>query len=976
MKRRVFQERSHTPLGRMACSAPLCLRGTPLTGFHGGQSLVIALSVMFLMVFIGALFVTLVARNLSRVERTSDTAQARFLAEAGVRYADRQLTYSDQGADWRPGPQWLAPAPTPAEEAARQRHPDYLWLTDNGTYERPWASFDTGEGRFLLRVTYEPTFRRGRRDSPAPDEYDTLSGYLHIEAIGRPGVVDINDPTTLAQPNNPNWRPGQPVGPFVYLQAYKPIGITDQLWWVTNRSKARGPAELGVPPYEDGTGRWVRYVSRFPGGLRSNVDVDWLGDAIIGLSPQLGDSVTVAGRIDHLSLGSNPPAQVVVNLFALGRPDPVSQVLAGPSDQPTFPRLEDPLTGRLLYADNRWFEDPLVHRGRAARYLEAPQIDLLDPTTRENRYRRMTRDTGPWRRISLEGETQTVNLGWYGYGQGIYVDNFADIQYENDRDAVMEEWLRRGKGDVALTGWVGGFYTPSVRESGTVHPILEVTLTPDGIWMTRADRDVRGRNFGEAYKFQTRLFYGPNPQTGAWEAKGTTHLFPYPQNGVLFAEGSLRIKGVVGRRNGANGLLPEQLTVVSGGTIYIEGSLTRGHPASRLALLARDYVCLNPTQFLAVTPGEDVTVEADTLEPDEKEFHFVVPQNKEITLSFQWSGPPLPAAPGNGVLLHLQHSGGYEDQASRTDISLYINGRQEANRYDFAAYPPPYPPTGSPSSGGRAYEFFFFPPGQPANWWQSNAQSSRGMTVNWERKSFWIPAALLSTTPGAINTFRIFVEPAPGGQPYWLSRAAITPYRNGSPEPLPVRVQALIYAQNGSWFVIPPPWFNEDTTDLRDQFVQGDPAANRPAGFRSLMTFPRDTEDYPFFHEPLNLRIMVEGAIAENMPVSGETRARWIQRLWLDRDAYALGDYRVPNWYRPEIQYDYDESIRFWVRTRNLITGDEGYAYAGPPQTTPAGVPHVRQVRQAALARGQNIVTLPMFPRLPTGALFYAGNPL
>jgi hypothetical protein len=309
---------------------------------------VIALSVMVLMVFIGARFVTMVARNLTRVERTSDTGQARFLAEAGLRYADQQLTYSDQGADWRPGPQFLAPGTTDQDEALRQRHPDYLWLSDGGTYERPWASFDTGEGRFLLRVTYEPTFPRAQRDSSAPDEYDTLSGYLHIEAVGRPGVVDANDPTTLTVPNNPGWRPGQPVGAYVYLQAYKPIGITDQLWWVTNRTKTRGPAELGVPPYEDGTGRWVRYVSEFPGGLKSNVDVDWVGDSLIGLNPQLGDAVTVAGRIDHLTLGDTQ-AKVAVNLFALGRPNPVSTVAAGPSDAPSFPRLEDPLSRRLLY---------------------------------------------------------------------------------------------------------------------------------------------------------------------------------------------------------------------------------------------------------------------------------------------------------------------------------------------------------------------------------------------------------------------------------------------------------------------------------------------------------------------------------------------------------------------------------------------------------------------------------------------------
>jgi hypothetical protein len=936
---------------------------------------VIALSVMFLMVFIGALFVTMVARNLSRVDRSNDIAQARFLAEAGLRYADHQITYSDQGADWRPAPQFPAPAPDAQQEELRKRLPDYTWLSDGGNYERPWASFDTGEGRFLLRVTYEPTFRRGRPGSSAPDEFDTISGYLHIEAVGRPGTVELDDPTTLALETNPNYRAGQILGPFVYLQAYKAIGITDQMWWVTNRSKERGPAELGVPPYEDGTGKWVRYTSSFTGGIRSNIDLDWLGDTSLALNPQLGDSVTVAGLINHAVVGDNAPAQVRLSLFALGNPQPVSTLAQAPSANPDFNPLLDPLTGRVHYADNRWFEDPTVHPGRAIRYLEAPSIDGVDPTTNDSRYRRMTRDSGPWRRFTLDGETAMVNLGWYGYGQGIYIDNFADVQYENDRDAVLDEWLRRGTGDAAQTGWVGGFYTPSVRESGSVHPVLEVVLTPDGIWMTRSDRDTRGRNWGAA-KFQTRLFYGPNPSSGALESRGPSNLFPYPQNGVLFAEGSLRIRGVVGRRNGSGAVLPEQLTIVSGGSIYIEGSLIKGNPASRLALLAKDNVCLNPTQFVSITPGEDVTVESDTLDLSTREFHYSVPQNKDVELSFQWSGDPLSQEAGNGVLLHLQHSGGYEDQTSRTDISLYINGSEEANRYNFAAYPPPYPSQGSSTSQVEPYSFFFYPAGSQANWWQSNAQSSRGGTISWERKSFWIPAELLNTQRGAVNTFRVHVEAAPGGQPYWLSRAAVTPYRGGTPEPLPVRVQAVCYAQNGAWFVIPPPWFNESTADLREQYALGDPATNRPAGVRAEGTFPQDTEEYPFFHEPLNMRVLVEGAVTENMPVEGSTRARWVQRLWLDRSAYSQASYQVPNWYQPDIRYDYDESIRLWVRTRNVVTGDEGIAYAGPPQTTPSGVPHLTQVRGAALSNGQNIVTLPMFPRLPTGALFYAGNPL
>jgi hypothetical protein len=956
----------------------LNLREPFVSRSHPGQSLVIALSVMFLMVFVGAIFVTSVARNLSRVDRTSDQAKARFLAEAGLRYADQQLTFSDQGADWRPTPQWMAA--NAAEETARQLHPDYPWLSDASKYEQPWTSFETGDGRFLLRVTFEPTFRRGRRESTVPDQFDPLSGYIRIEAVGRPGLVDLNDPTTLAQPDNPNWKPGQVIGAHVYVQAYKPIGLTDQLWWVTNRTKQRGPAEMGVPPFEDGNGKWVRYANQFFGGIRSNVDLDWLGDTSIFLHPHQGDAVTVAGLINQVSVGNNPAAQVQVNLLDNADKPIGAPVFQGPSETTQFNPLVDEFSGRVHYADNLWFTNSTVNAGRAIRYLEPPQIDAVDPTTNENRYRRMTRDSGAWRRVTLAGETQVVNLGWYGYGEGIYVDNFGDIQYENDRDTVIDEWLQRGASDVAHTGWAGGSYTPSVREAGSIHPVTEIVLTPEGIQMTRADRDTRGRNFGADNKYKTRIFYTID-NSGALVPAGASNLFPYPQNGVLFLEGSARLKGTLGRHARFNDpsspIVPVQLSVVSNGTIYVEGSLLKAHPASSLSIQARDYVTLNPTQFVSITPGEDVTVESDTLGPDARDFHYSVPQNKDIELSFQWAGTPLPQESGSGILLHLQHSGGYEDQQSRTDIAFYINGGEESNRYDFAAYPPPYPSDGTGGGSGQpAYSFFFFPPGSTANWWQSNAQSSTAGTVNYERKSFWIPADVLNTRPGAINTIRIHVEAAPGGQPYWLSRAAVTPYRNGLPEPFPVLVQAMMYAQNGSWFVIPTPWMNENTQDLRDQFAVGDPNSGRPALVRAPNTFPADSDDYPFFHEPLNMQVRIVGAITENMPATGVDRARWIQRLWLDKSVYAQADYQVPSWFQPGMRYEYDDSIRRWVRWRNLVTGVEGFAYTGPPQELPGGFQHIDQVRAAAMSNGQNVAALPIFPRLPAGALIYSGNPL
>jgi hypothetical protein len=132
-------------------------------GFHPGQSVVLALAVMFLMIFMGALFVTMIARNLTRVDRASDTSQAQQLAEAGLRYADQQLTFSDEGADWRP----QLDRAFNLKPGADPRDPDYFWLTDNGSFRSPYVRLLSGEGRFLLRVSYEPTYPLPGRTSPS-----------------------------------------------------------------------------------------------------------------------------------------------------------------------------------------------------------------------------------------------------------------------------------------------------------------------------------------------------------------------------------------------------------------------------------------------------------------------------------------------------------------------------------------------------------------------------------------------------------------------------------------------------------------------------------------------------------------------------------------------------------------------------------------------------------------------------------------
>lgn len=63
-------------------------------------------------------------------------------------------------------------------------------------------------------------------------------------------------------------------------------------------------------------------------------------------------------------------------------------------------------------------------------------------------------------------------------------------------------------------------------------------------------------------------------------------------NGVIYSPGNIRISGIIGDDATSQDY---NLTIVSGGTIYIEGPLIKGTSGSSLALLAKDWVALNST---------------------------------------------------------------------------------------------------------------------------------------------------------------------------------------------------------------------------------------------------------------------------------------------------------------------------------------------------------------------------------------------
>ena len=231
-----------------------------------GQTLIIAIMVMFIVALVAAVFIGLVARNLFSSEKYSNIDEVTQIAEGGIRYADRMLTTSEDGADWRPMPDndgvtdpgnvALNIEPTPNDATApapyatmweyqRDSYPDFQWTRAYWPVELPvgtapgmgfagptggYTTFNTGQGRFLLRVSYNPNMN------------DPLSKYIKVETVGRLGVFDENDPTTYKSHGNSSLRRE--------LTAYKPIGLTDYARFVTNEDNRSTPFALGCPGYD------------------------------------------------------------------------------------------------------------------------------------------------------------------------------------------------------------------------------------------------------------------------------------------------------------------------------------------------------------------------------------------------------------------------------------------------------------------------------------------------------------------------------------------------------------------------------------------------------------------------------------------------------------------------------------------------------------------------------------------------------
>ena len=455
-----------------------------------GQTLVIAIMVMFLLGMIAAVFIAMVARNLFRSERFSNVDSVAQIAEAGIRFADKMLISSEDGADWRPAPEnngvdidtttglpdTVGGVPQPATNWKEQRdgNPDFKWtraywpteLLPAGETEYPgyagptggYTTYNVGGGRFLLRLTYNP------------DPNDPLSKFIRIESIGRWGIFDWNDPTTYKAYGDALMRRE--------LTAYKPIGITDYLRFITNKDNRSMDFPLG---WQGGTmkfGRSKRVEGSTEGSvfgergspIRVNGNLTWHGDIKLylrGVSGQNGDLIPVDGvevSGDIKRAGTNNTVELnemkTDGTVAVSTPVDFDSTDAGFLTFGGFYR--DGSTAGDASTDSSGKPTP---RPRGVKRIEPPQIDQRDPTGTTTRYSLLTLNSAEWIKVPWKstGKPKPLNLpGEFGWGRGIYIGNKGDKQDESETlvggYTLIADWLKPN--NPMSSYWKGPYYIP------------------------------------------------------------------------------------------------------------------------------------------------------------------------------------------------------------------------------------------------------------------------------------------------------------------------------------------------------------------------------------------------------------------------------------------------------------------------------------------------------------------------------------
>ncbi len=1062
-----------------------------------GQTIVIAMIVLGVLLILGFVFLGILNQNIGNARRAQTRSEASDLSEAGIRYAHSQLLETGQGADWRPAPTTIIPV---NGSPNLTRDPDIYYLRPGTGYGfrtdadpqkdlggpdglGPFVRVPFTNGRALIRVRYGPSDANVFSSSPTGPMRNPSAArnLIIIESIGRQGAINPGDPTTLGFNQGIQFqgfgngasmrgalaamKQGDASIPHSRrLIAFASLDDIQYARFIANKYHQSKPAEIGVPKelgamlggvsvgpslaYQVGTN--VRFANQgltnTPegfGSIHSNADLMIHGTVMAYLNRALGDQIDVAGSITgdndaHLEVfqsdfNRNSGTWVYPNLNS-----PDFNLVGDPTAAATFNSRSDNFStaaGNLRDGESSTDSSGFA---RGVGYIPAGSIESTDPNTGLNRYVSLTRESG---RL-ING----VNAGRYGHGAGIYVDNFSDIQIGTDEasrarvgteQTLVYDWLNPNNGK-ASSGWIGPFYTPRgailmLQSDGmTVYrdsraPAGErLWLNPDGTASNSAViRYKFGSVGGQTYVIDSLEpgvnFDSPNPNFAAGQ----------PFNGVMYLEGNVRVRGVIPT--------DVQLSVVSNGTVYIDGSITKGvqgnyvtdpsgatlgqrlsRPSrSALWLAAREYVALNTSQFFGPSPTSPVTPVND------------VPQGSI------YNPVRVPAAAGllslqNEFVLDSDAPGGqpYNPQSWRPFAAEYVDSVSTSTKLATSLFltqamdngPAPgtfigmdanYDGTGTstyyfPKSSSNSATVFF--DNTPA-WSGQNYVPIYGLGAeNWQRFARMESSAFTLIDPNVAtfdnaapwqihangfdgslnqyilnqtgtNEFRIHTT-ALGNEAtndFLLARAAVIPND--------VRIEAAVFAEEGSFFVIPAPWLNNNPNDRRDVYdnavkgyvaqgltqLQAQQRANADR-LDSFGTYPQ----IPFFGEPPDMRVTIVGSVAENMPPPSSQQAEWIRKWgWIPRSLGSSGS-NIPLQHVPASANSGLPFVPNLIVSYDpvLATGRTmGFARTGSNTDSP----YVRSVwydyNGDGVQQDWEIQPLPPLPRLPVSpALSYFGE--
>ncbi len=986
------------------------MKFVPIRRHQSGQTLVIALLTLGVLLALGTAFVLIVSRNIDQTTAARQRTNSTDLAQAGIRFAHYQLVNSALGADWRPESTGAAIDPA----TGFSRDPDALYLRPGSGFVLRGSVIDRGgpdglgpftrlnyeRGRALIRVRYAPAdFDAFATGTGQLRQVGKTRNYIVIESVGKAGRVDLNDPSTLL-------RDGRQVTNFAnrneFLSEFgrlqneetqkgavtkqiglASIGFIEQARFITNKFRVSTAAEIGSPtvPNSAGAGQpgglgvtyegqEVRLFSSLglvnpgastinsigAGSLYSNADLLVHGETNVILNPARGDLWAVAGNIRP----ANDASALTISI-----PNPTTGTLdstrlaAGNLDSrnDAFTTLNGVLRDGVQDVDDRGYT-------RSAPRKEPPSILSIDPTTRQNRYVVMTRESGP----VFNGR----NIGNFGWGQGIYVSgSAADRAVASDEGqrqrvgasrSLPQHWLNPTNQSFGLLGsWIGPYFVPQAAY---------LRLLPDGFEITRESRTnnqgFRTNNFwrrpdgsdsgqstvrfrlrkinngGRIETFAINSLLNPNLIGRAASNLADSDFLTQGRrfNGVVLFETDVRVRGVIPT--------DEQLTVVSFGSVYIEGSITKGivdesgsvlgRPSrSMLALMAKDYVCINTTQFFGLAPGEQpntkdnstiqesqVPLEVDLssssltlqnqflLNSAENAVDGIVANNPSTWVPFattyreHGSNNPLPSR------LMVMHSadGGESFISLEVQARAYLAGGAGAN-YLFPSYR--QQAAEFPESFNEEIRDFLLPAG--TNKVFSPIYGLANGSRNWFTRFENLALPLADATSAIAG--RVITGGGDPNRPYRLAlqdetefTVRLTGFEQFSTRnylharmgvnPNDVRIEAALFAEEGSFFVIPGLPYNLNQDDTRERFQ------NDVNSFGITVAQQRRWENYgampetPFYGEPLNTRIVISGAVAENMPAPMSQQAEW-QRQWgwmprfIGGTGRFLPDQHVPN---------------------------------------------------------------------------------